>query len=172
MIKHPLSVLGGFAAGALAMYYLDAQSGGRRRALVRDKVVSAGHDAAHVARTQGKRAVDHAQGVMATHRLDRVTPTEPASDQQLHDRIRARLGRVISHPRSLHVEVEQGRVRLAGHILRKEVDGLLGELQGLAGVREVRNDLQVHETNEGISELQGRTEAPGREQRRPETVPH
>lgn len=172
MLRHPLSFLGGFAVGALVMYYLDEQSGGRRRALARDKMVAAGHDAAWTAQAKGKRAVDRAKGVMATGHLDRVSRHEPDTAQQLHDRIRSRLGRVVSHPRSVHVAIEPDCVCLTGHVLRKEVDHLLAEVQGIAGVDEVRNELQVHETAEGISELQGRTEPPGREQRETEKTPH
>lgn len=85
----------GIVAGAVVMYFFDVISGGRRRALVRDKIVGAGHDAAYFAQAKGKRAADHVKGLFTTRRLDRVTRSEPQSDQQLHDRIRARLGRVI-----------------------------------------------------------------------------
>jgi osmotically-inducible protein OsmY len=160
-MKHPLSFLAGFTAGALAMYYIDTVSGGRRRALVRDKIVSAGHDVADLAEAKGKRAMDHVKGAMATGNLNGMTRTEPESEQQLHDRIRSRLGRVISHPKALQVEVEGGCVCLRGHVLRKEVDNLLSEVQGMAGVTQVRNELEVHDSPEGISALQGRTEPPG-----------
>lgn len=160
-MRHPLSFLAGFTAGALAMYYVDSVSGGRRRALVRDKIVSAGHDVADLAEAKGKRGMDHVKGMVATGSLHGVTRTEPQSDQQLHDRIRARLGRVISHPKALQVEVDNGCVCLRGPVLRKEVDNLLSEVQGMAGVAEVRNELEVHDSPEGIPALQGRTEPPG-----------
>jgi hypothetical protein len=164
MIRHPLSFATGMAVGALIMYYLDAQGGGRRRALVRDKLVAAGHDAADFAEVKGKRAVDHLKGYAATRRLDRTSPHAPESEQQLHDRIRSRLGRLVSHPRSVQVEVRGGEVCLRGHILTKEQDGLLREVQQFTGVEAVRSELVCHDTPEGIPELQGRTEPPGREQ--------
>ena len=162
-MRHPLSFLGGFLTGVLAMYYLDAQSGGRRRALVRDRVVSASHHAAGLAQAQAKRALDRAKGVLATGSLHRVSRRRPESDQQLHDRIRARLGRVISHPKALAVLVDQGCVRLSGHVLRREVEPLLEEVKAMPGVHEVRNEATVHDNPEGIPSLQGRTEPPGRE---------
>jgi hypothetical protein len=160
----------GLAAGALAMYYLDPSSGRRRRALVRDKVVAAGHDATWLAQAKAKRAAGHLKGVLVTHHLDRVSRSVPESDQQLHDRIRARLGRVTSHPRSVHVAVHQGRVLLSGHILTKELDPVLDEVRHNAGVTTVDCQLVCHDRADHISELQGRTEPRGREQRRV-TVP-
>jgi hypothetical protein len=156
----------GIAAGAAVMYFFDSVSGGRRRALVRDKIVGAGHDAAYFAQAKSKRAADHVKGLFATRHLDRVTRTEPQSDQQLHDRIRARLGRVTSHPKSVHVGVTQGHVTLTGHILTKELDKLVDEVRHNVGVTTVDNQLICHDSAEGISELQGRTEPRGREQRR------
>jgi osmotically-inducible protein OsmY len=163
-MKHPLSFLGGLLTGMLFMYYLDAQSGGRRRALVRDKLVSAGHDIEDFAEAKSRRAIDRVKGMAATRSLDRTTRSEPESDQQLHDRIRARLGRTVGHPKAVHVSVEQGCVALRGHVLRKDVDPLVSELRGMPGVTEVRNELQVHDSAEGIPELQGSTEPPGREE--------
>jgi osmotically-inducible protein OsmY len=155
-----LSFAAGVAAGTLAMYYLDKQSGRRRRALVRDKLVAAGHDAADMAESAGKRTVDHLKGIVATRRFDRVGGNEPESGSQLHERIRARLGRVVSHPKSIEVEVDQGSVRLRGHILAKELDDLLYEVRHMRGVRTVRNELTGHDTAQNISELQGGTEMP------------
>jgi osmotically-inducible protein OsmY len=149
------------------MYYLDTQSGGRRRALVRDRVVSAGHHAAGRAQAQARRALDRAKGVLATRSLHRVSRRAPESDQQLHDRIRARLGRVISHPKALAVMVDQGCVRLSGHVLRHEVEPLLAELQAMPGVHEVRNEADVHDTPEGVPSLQGHTSPSGREKMEP-----
>jgi hypothetical protein len=156
----------GIAAGSVAMFFFDAVSGGRRRALVRDKIVGVGHDVGYLAQAKGKRAADYVRGLFVTLHLDRVTRSEPQSDQQLHDRIRARLGRVISHPKSVYVEVNQGRVVLSGHILTEQVDKLLNEVQHNVGVRAVDNQLVCHDTAQGIPELQGRTETRGREQRR------
>jgi osmotically-inducible protein OsmY len=155
-----VSFVAGVAAGTVAMYYLDQENGRRRRALVRDKVVAAGHDAADMAESAGKRTVDQLKGILSTHRLDRVASNQPETDFQLHERIRARLGRVVSHPKSIDVEVDQGSVRLRGHILARELDELLYEVRHMRGVRVVRNELTSHDTAQGISEMQGGTEMP------------
>ena len=157
-MKHPLSFIGGFAAGLLAMYYLDARSGGQRRALVRDKVVATGHDMADYAEHHAKRIVDHVKGMVATGRVDRTTSSEPQSDEQLRERIRAQMGRWVSHPGAVHVEVEQGRVRLTGHVLHGEASYLVENVRAMAGVGELHNELQVHEGPGDIPSLQGGAE--------------
>jgi osmotically-inducible protein OsmY len=159
-----VSFAAGVAAGTIAMYYLDKQSGRRRRALVRDKVVAAGHDAADLAESAGKRTVDHLKGIVATGRFDRVGGDRPETDSQLHERIRARLGRIVSHPKSIQVEVDRGSVCLRGHILTSELDELLYDVRHMRGVQTVRNELTCHDTAQGISELQGSTEPAGQAQ--------
>jgi hyperosmotically inducible periplasmic protein len=165
-LKHPLSFVGGLIAGALAMYYLDARSGSRRRAVVRHKLVAAGHDLSSMAEAKSKRAVGRIKGMLVTHRMDRVSHSRPQSDQQLHDRIRSRLGRLIHYPKAVEVEVGQGRVRLHGHVLRREVDDLCREVQHMAGVRELYSELQVHRTSEEISQLYSHSQ-PGQHEQRP-----
>lgn len=147
-MKDKLSLVVGIAAGALAMYYLDPVAGRRRRALVLDQLVSTGHDAAYFTGRKAKRAADRVKGYLATHRPRRHA--EPESDQQLHDRIRARLGHVMHSPRSVEVQVEHGRVCLRGHILRPELDRVLHEVGRMAGVASVESHLVTHETAAGI----------------------
>jgi osmotically-inducible protein OsmY len=147
-MKDKLSLVVGIAAGALAMYYLDPLAGRRRRALVRDRLVSTGHDAAYFTGRKAKRAADRVKGYLATHRPGRHDG--PESDRQLHDRIRARLGHVMHSPRSVEVQVEQGRVCLRGHVLRPELDRVLHEVNRMAGVASVESHLVTHETAAGI----------------------
>ncbi|MBT2324844.1 BON domain-containing protein [Variovorax paradoxus] len=146
------------------MYYLDGTMGRRRRALARDKVVGTAHDLSDYVEAQGTRAADHLKGVLATGRWDRTSATEPQSDAQLQGRIRARLGRLVSHPKSVEVEVRNGTVLLGGHVLASEVDGLLSQLRDMTGVKGVQNKLMPHDSAEGIPELQGRQDPPGKEQ--------
>jgi BON domain len=141
--------------GAAAMYYLDPTTGRRRRALVRDRAVGVSHDAGHYALAQGRRAADHLKGAAARGRslLHRSPPT---SDGKLHDRVRAQLGRVVTHPRAVEVDVEQGCVCLRGHVLANEIGALLDEVSSVPGVERVEHQLMVHEQPAGVPELQGR----------------
>jgi osmotically-inducible protein OsmY len=152
-MKHTLNVAAAFAAGAIAMYYLDATMGRRRRALARDKVIGASHDAADFVEGKGKRFLDRAKGVAATGRLDRKGTSEPQSDAQLRERVRSRLGHWVSHPRAIEVDVEDGVVRVSGQVLAKELDGLLSRLTGIPGVRKVHNALVTLTDPSGFGEV-------------------
>lgn len=94
-----------------------------------------------------------------------LTASATPAARSSHDRIRSRLGRVVSHPRSVEVHVENGTVHLGGHIFTRELDNLQAEVKHVAGVRAVRSELICHDNAVGISELQGRTTPPGRETR-------
>jgi hyperosmotically inducible periplasmic protein len=128
-----------FAAGAGLMYCLDPRSGRRRRALLRDKGVAAGHDLAHLARAKAKRATDRLHGVAARTRAR--MRDEWIDDERLHERVRARLGRVVAHPRDIEVKVRDGRVVLSGHASRSEMDALVQAVAAIGGVGEIDNML-------------------------------
>lgn len=151
-MKPILNMTAAFAAGAIAMYCLDGTTGRRRRALMRDRVVGASHDAADELGRKGKRIAGRVRGVMATGELDRKSSTEPDSDAQLRERVRSRMGHLVSHPRAIDVSVEDGVVRLSGSILAKELDGLLSQLKDMAGVKKVHNALTALDDPGGSDE--------------------
>jgi osmotically-inducible protein OsmY len=126
-----------FAAGAAAMYYFDPQTGRRRRALVRDQGVAAGHDIEDFATAKSKRAADRVQGVAARTRA-RMSP-EPVDDEQLHERIRSRLGRVVEQPSAVEVQVRDGYVVLSGSAHDDEIDELVRTVASIPGVEGVDN---------------------------------
>lgn len=158
-MKNTFAVLAGAATGALLMCYLDAASGRRRRALARDKLVSAGHDAADLGRRQARHLTDRVKGMVATRSLSGRTKHPPESPEQLRERVRSQLGRLVSHPGAVHVEAErQGHVRLSGHVLASEVEQLLDQVRHMPGVETVLNALAVHESAGNVPELQGQPE--------------
>jgi hypothetical protein len=152
-MKQILNIAAAFAAGAIAMYYLDSTLGSRRRALARDRIIGVAHDAADLAEAKGKRMADRVKGVMATGSLDRTSSTEPQSDAQLGERVRARMGHLVSHPRAIDVTVEGGIVRLSGQVLAKELDGLLSQISEMKGVRKVHNALTSLTDPSGFGEV-------------------
>ena len=159
-MKQILNVTAGFVAGAIAMYYLDSTMGRQRRALVRDKIAGVSHDAADFVEAKGKRMVDRAKGVLATGSIDRESSAEPQSDEQLRERVRSRMGHLVSHPRAIDVSVDDGVVRLSGQILAKELDGLLSQVTEIAGVRKVHNALAtLNDPSEFGSEQRGQEAA-------------
>jgi hypothetical protein len=150
-MRHPGPFVAGCLAGALAAYYFDPVVGARRRALARDKLVSAGHgliNLTDLATLTARRAANRVQGVLATGHLDARSRRPPQDDQQLHDRIRARLGRIVRHSRQLHVDVSRGHVRLSGRALREEASRLLAELYETPGVRDVRTHLRLFDRDD------------------------
>jgi gas vesicle protein len=75
----------GFAAGALAMYVFDPDSGKRRRAIAREKTVSTVNEAVEGVQSAARDLKNRAQGVasearsaLSRHRPDpAVDPAEP-----------------------------------------------------------------------------------------------
>lgn len=143
--------------GAAAMYVLDPDKGRRRRALVRDKagsLVVVTRDAVGVVardttlRMQGLRA--------RARRLFRRRALP--DDLVLIERVRARMGRLVSHPHAVQVGAHDGRVTLSGPILAHEVQPLLRAIRNVWGVSEVEDRLVGHERPDSIPSLQGGVE--------------
>ena len=130
-----------FAAGAALMYYLDPVAGRRRRALVRDRGLSVGHDAEHFARAKSKHVVDRAQGLVARARAG--LSHAPVDDGQLYGRIRTKLGRLVAHPGEVSIEVNGGQVVLRGHASDAEIEDLTAALVAMRGVQDVDNRLSA-----------------------------
>jgi hypothetical protein len=154
------SVLIGAATGSALMFMLDPNGGGRRRALVRDQMVRVSRKTRDGLDATGRDLAQRATGIAAATR-SRWTG-EPASDDTLIERVRAKLGRASSHPRAIDVHVNDGEVTLRGPVLGSEVTGILSTVASVKGVAAVHNEMQAHETSEGIPSLQaeGRTTGP------------
>ena len=82
-------------------------------------------------------------------------------DSVLVDRVRAKLGRVVSHPKAIQVSAQGGRVTLSGPILTAEVPELLACVNRLNGVNEVINQLEPHDEPGNHPALQGGRERSG-----------
>jgi hypothetical protein len=146
-------VLAGAGIGAAVAFMLDPVGGGRRRALVRDKAVRATRKTRDGFDATARDIAHRARGIAAATR-GRLMPGD-ISDGQLIERVRSRLGRACSHPRAIDVEARDGEVTLRGPILAREVNDLLAVTAAVRGVRAVCNELEPHETSEGIPSLQG-----------------
>lgn len=132
----------GIGVGAGLMYLLDPDRGKRRRALLRDKTVHLAHEGRDSLDVATRGLANRAQGLYARTRSR--FECGAISDPVLRDRVRSRIGHVVSHPASIEVEVEDGRVRLAGPILPGEVEGLLHSVSRMRGVAAVENRLEPH----------------------------
>ena len=132
------------AAGAAAMYYMDPETGRRRRALVRDKGAAAGRDLKETARATRRRASDRVRGTLAE--VESGMDDAPVTDEILHERIRSKLGRVVERPAGIEVEVNDGHVVLSGSASAEEMDTLARTVAGMPGVSDVENRVSGNES--------------------------
>jgi uncharacterized membrane protein len=148
-----LSIFTGAIIGAVTAYYFDPERGRRRRAITRDKVVHAGHKAYDGIGVAARDIRNRAAGTVATMRsaLDFQQP----SDDVLAERIRAQIGRVVSHPGSIDIAVHDGIATLSGPILADEVPLLIDCTFGVRGVKNVQNQLEIHSEPGNVPGLQG-----------------
>ena len=158
MLQDRGAMLMGMGIGAGLMYFLDPNGGGRRRALVRDKIVHAGHLAEEAAGATGRDLTNRASGMAA--RLRGITDQAPVDDRILVERVRAQLGRVVSHPSAIEVDAADGVVTLRGPVLRHEVGRLCRSVSRVKGVCEVVDQLDAHETATNVPALQGEGSMP------------
>lgn len=64
------------------------------------------------------------------------------------------MGRLVSHPHSIEVKVVDGRATFSGPILAAEVVPLFEVMSGMAGLKDIENLLELHESAD-IPALQG-----------------
>jgi hypothetical protein len=139
--------------GAALAFYMDPISGRRRRMYVRDAAVRTWHETRHFAIRAGADGLQRARGLFVeAFGRDRLTPVD---DEILRERVRAQLGHLVSHPRSIDVFVEHGKVTLRGHVLKSEVSHLCDGVAKVRGVGAVDNALFTHDVAEHLPELQG-----------------
>jgi hypothetical protein len=134
------------------MYLLDPDAGRRRRALLRDRVVHAGHVLSDATGAAGRDMSHRAAGMAA--RL-RGSNHEAVDDRVLEERVRAQLGRVCSHPRAIDVSASEGMITLRGPILEAESNRVCRAIEGVNGVRGIWDELQLHSEPGNILALQG-----------------
>ena len=147
------TAISGFAAGAAAMYFSDPDRGRRRRALVRDQSVRMWKNLSGLVDKAERDAANRARGIgcaiQATFRSCR------ADNPILVERVRSRLGRLVSHPHAIDVIAEDGKLLLRGDVLQTEFSHLVSGISAVPGVKHVEPELHVHESSENISSLQG-----------------
>ncbi len=145
--------LGGAAVGAGLMALLDPQGGRRRRALLKDKTSRAARVMEDAAGKTWRDLSHRANGLVAEAR--RAARGELAPDPVLAERVRSKLGRLVSHPSSIVVTSTRGVVRLEGPVLTQEIDRLIRGVKGVRGVSEVENRLELHDQPDGVPGLEG-----------------
>ncbi|MEX2272495.1 MAG: hypothetical protein WD690_13560 [Vicinamibacterales bacterium] len=140
------------AVGAGLMYMLDPSAGRRRRALTRDKAVKLSRKTAERAQALAQQAADRAKGIIAEARS---SDEQWVDDQTLVARVRTELGRVVSHPGSLHVDAVDGCVAIRGPVFVWEADAAVAAIENTRGVCGVDDQMTRHEQPGRVPGLQG-----------------
>jgi hypothetical protein len=143
----------GLALGAATMFLLDPDHGARRRGQARDQTLKLSRNLRRGAGITARDLRNRWTGAGAD--LSSRFRRDDAGDEVIHERIRAALGRAVSHPGSIDVAVFEGRAILSGHVLADELADLLRTVRRVRGVREVENQLQIHQRAEQEPALQG-----------------
>lgn len=143
---------GAVLLGAGLMYFLDPVRGRKRRARINEAVIHAQKRERELFGKAARDARHRAHGLVerAKHR-----PSPDAPDVVIDSRVRACLGRAVSHPGALDVVVHDGRVILRGPVLSREADAVVRAVRRVPGVREVIDRMERHDEPGSISSLQG-----------------
>jgi hypothetical protein len=141
------------------MFLLDPDRGRRRRALLRDKCAWSARKTGEAFEVTARDLRNRAQGIASS--IESTFTSEPADDTVVTDRVRSKLGRIVSHPSAVQVTTQNGTVTLSGPILAEEVPYLLACANRVSGVKEVVNNLDVHERADNHPSLQGGREREG-----------
>lgn len=149
----------GVGIGTGLMFLLDPNQGKRRRALLRDKCYWAARKTGEGMEITARDVRNRTQGLVSD--VQSRFSSKRVDDAVLRERIRSKLGRVVSHPRAIDVSVQNGRVVLSGPILTAEVPQLLACANSVNGASEVINHLEPHDQSDDHPALQGGRERQG-----------
>ena len=147
-----VALAGALELGAGLAYFLDPDRGRGRRARVSDRLVSAGSTVRETADAASRDLRNRVVGTLAAVR-SRLTPDD-ADDDVIVERVRARMGSAVRHPRAIDVFADDGRVTLRGHVLTREVGPMIRRVSAVRGVRSIDNQLEVHRRAD-IPDLKG-----------------
>ena len=134
------SLLSGMAVGAALVF-------------VFGKVLRGGHLTSETVDGTLRDLRNRARGIAAVA-LGRLRSDE-VDDDRLRERVRSKLVRFCSHPGAIEVYVSDGEVTLLGAALADEVRTLLITAASVRGVHAVVNDLESHDSADGVPALQG-----------------
>lgn len=159
MKKQNFGFLGGVGIGLGVMYFLDPARGGRRRAGIRDRIVHFSHILRNGIDITSRDLLHRTQGFIAVTRNS--MRNENVDDDILIERVRSKLGRIVSHPHAIQVEARNGIVKVSGVILHHELKALILAIERVHGVQGIQNELEPHKRTENIPSLQGGSPKPG-----------
>ena len=155
--SRPLGPLGWLALGAglatLGLTLFDPTRGAARRAMLRDKTSASLRRLRDGARGRVLDARSRASG--ALHEMRARLTEGDVPNPTLENRVRAQIGRAVSHPGALRVSAVDGCVEITGPVLASEVDDLVRRIRAVRGVKDVVERFDVHEEAGSEPALQG-----------------
>jgi BON domain len=87
---------------------------------------------------QGRDVVNRAQGAAAE--MNARVARDTVTDEVMAERVRSKIGRVVTHPRAIDVTAARGIVELRGAVLRSERRRAIRAAESIRGVRAVQHD--------------------------------
>jgi len=158
-MRIPTQMISGAALGAAAMYLFDPNSGRRRRARLRDGCTHAAHHTSDVASRTARDLRNRSLGMIAAARSLRADG--PVEDDVLEARVRARLGRYVSHAAAIETSASDGVIELRGPVFNTEATRALRAVRRVRGVADVVDRLERHDSTDRVPALQGGEPATG-----------
>jgi hypothetical protein len=152
-VFHPFTLIKGLGLGAGLMYLFDPQVGRRRRALLADQMTHLVHEGEETFRVGARDLRNRARGLVAE--AASAFERDDADDRVIAERVRSKMGRVVSHPGAIEVSSRCGHVALSGPILASEAGRLISAVRTVRGVTGVEDRLVYHDRPGGHPALQG-----------------
>jgi hypothetical protein len=155
MDKQKWSLVGtaglGAGVGAGLMYLLDPQGGRGRRAVVRDKSVSALKQGGKAAAKTSRHLSNKTKGLVAKTGSKLRKGDLVEDGQKLLKKVQKVVRVTVSHPAAIDPILEAGRVHLHGLVLASEVARLLAAIEAVEGVSGVESRLELHESPQDLA---------------------
>jgi uncharacterized membrane protein/osmotically-inducible protein OsmY len=154
-----LAMIAGAAFGGMLMYLADPNRGNSRRASVRQKMAHRVREFGWVADKGVRDLRNRTRGILAEAWSS--IKTESVPDEVLIDRVRAKIGRAVSHPSEIEVTAKNGTIALYGPVLEHEMDHLIAAAHSVRGVHSIENRLEPHKPGDNIPGLEGNSRRRG-----------
>lgn len=135
-----LSLAAGAALGAGWMYLYDPDRGRARRARLAEKGASTARRSGQQAAARATDVFNRAKGAVAKAGV-LFTCQRNVDDEVLEGRVRSHLGHITPHAHGVETEVFRGVVTLHGTLPEPERVRLVADIEGIPGVRAVRDCL-------------------------------
>jgi uncharacterized membrane protein len=136
-------LLGSLGAGAAALYFLDREQGQRRRSAFTARVRRSGAGLAEEVSKSARDGWNRLSG--RARQILKAGDRKTVDDVVLAERVRSRIGKIVSYPHKIHVACDQGVVTLWGVAPEEERRPLLRTVGSVPGVQVVWNHLEVAE---------------------------